>query len=68
MPSAVKAHIEIDPEVNERLQKLAASRHRQPDRLLREAVEQYVEREEKRDALWRDGVLSSTIMRRPAFM
>ncbi|MBB3612841.1 CopG family transcriptional regulator [Rhizobium sp. BK602] len=58
MSSALKASVEIDPDVNERLEKLAASRHRQPARLLKEAVEQYVEREEKRDTLLRDARLS----------
>jgi predicted transcriptional regulator len=54
MSPALKASVEIDPDVNERLEKLAASRHRKPDRLLKEAVEQYVEREEKRDSLLQD--------------
>ncbi|MGY5807324.1 CopG family ribbon-helix-helix protein [Rhizobium sp. LEGMi198b] len=54
MSPALKASVEIDPDVNERLQKLAASRHRKPDRLLNEAVRQYVEREEKRDSLLQD--------------
>ena len=54
MSSALKASVEIDPDVNERLEKLAASRHRQPARLLKEAVEQYVEREEKRESFRQD--------------
>ena len=54
MSSALKASVEIDPDVNERLEKLAASRHRQPDRLLKEAVEQYVDREEKRESFRQD--------------
>ncbi|NTF85641.1 CopG family transcriptional regulator [Agrobacterium rhizogenes] len=58
MSSALKASVKIDLEVNERLEKLAASRRRQPDLLLKEAVEQYVDREEKRDSLLRDGRLS----------
>ncbi|AYG57622.1 CopG family ribbon-helix-helix protein [Rhizobium jaguaris] len=54
MSRALKASVEIDPDVNERLEKLAASRHRRPDLLLKEAVEQYVEREEKRESFRQD--------------
>jgi predicted transcriptional regulator len=48
--------IKIDPEIRERVKRLAESRHRTPHWLMREAITQYVEREEKRDAFRQDGL------------
>lgn len=42
--------LKIDPDTKARVQRLAEARHRTPHWLLLEAVRQYVEREEKRDA------------------
>lgn len=42
--------MKIDPEMRERMKRLAERRQRTPDWLTRDAVRQYVEREEARDA------------------
>jgi predicted transcriptional regulator len=41
--------LKLDPSIKKRVQRLAAVRRRTPHWILREAVEQYVEREEKRE-------------------
>lgn len=46
--------IKIDPDIKERVKRLADSRHRTPHWLMREAINQYVEREEKREAFRQD--------------
>lgn len=46
-PVAVK----LDPAIRARVQRLAKARDRSAHYLMREAIAQYVEREEKRDAL-----------------
>ena len=48
--------IKIDADTKERLKRLAASRQRTPHWLMREAINQYVTREEKREALRQDGI------------
>jgi len=48
--------IKIDPEVKARMQRLAEARHRTPHWLMREAINQYVEREEKREAFRQEGI------------
>jgi len=53
-----KVDVEIDDETRARLRRLADSRHRDPGGLLREAIEQYVAREEARDALHGDALES----------
>ena len=45
----------FDPDVRERLQRLAARRRRAPHWLMREAIGRYVDREEARDAFLRRG-------------
>ena len=52
VPVAVK----IDPDMRERMKRLAEARHRSTHWLMREAIRQYVEREEKREALRREAV------------
>ena len=42
--------IKIDPDTRERVKRLAEARHRTPHWVMREAISQYVEREEKREA------------------
>jgi len=46
--------VKIDPLMKARLQRLAKARHRTPHWVMREAIEQYVTREEKREALRQD--------------
>lgn len=48
--------IKIDADTKERVKRLAAARHRSPHWLMREAIHQYVEREEKREAFRQAGV------------
>ena len=46
--------LKLDSATKERVQRLASARRRTPHWILREAVEQYVEREEKRGQLRQD--------------
>ncbi len=48
--------IKIDPEIKERVKRLADARQRTPHWLMREAIRQYVEREEKREAFRQDAI------------
>lgn len=48
--------IKIDSEIKERVNRLAEARQRSPHWLMREAIFQYVEREEKREALRQDAI------------
>ena len=50
--------IKIDPDIKERVKRLADARQRTPHWLMREAIQQYVEREEKREAFRQDGILA----------
>lgn len=51
-PVAVK----LDPAMHERIKRLADTRHRSPHWMMREAIQQYVEREEKREAFRQDAL------------
>ncbi|MDP3639526.1 MAG: CopG family ribbon-helix-helix protein [Azonexus sp.] len=51
-PVAVK----LDSTTRERMKKLADAKHRTPHWLMREAIEQYVDREEKRESFRQDGL------------
>lgn len=51
-PVAVK----LDASTRERMKRLAEAKHRTPHWLMREAIEQYVDREEKREAFRQDGI------------
>jgi predicted transcriptional regulator len=51
MSATVTTSIKLDAETKARVQRLAESRQRSSHWLLREAVEQYVEREEERERL-----------------
>lgn len=49
--------VKIEPELRERVKRLAAKRQRTPQSLMRDAIREYVEREEAheaREAFWRD--------------
>jgi predicted transcriptional regulator len=48
--------LKLDPEMKERVQRLAEIHRRTPHWVMCEAVEQYVEREEKREQLRRDAL------------
>lgn len=50
--------IKLDPEIKERMKRLADARHRTPHWLMREAICQYVEREEKREAFRQDAIMA----------
>jgi predicted transcriptional regulator len=49
MPNAATTSLKIDAELKERVQRLASARRRTAHWIMREAVEQYVGREEKRE-------------------
>jgi len=51
-PIAVK----LDLDIRERMKRLAEARHRSTHWMMREAIGQYVEREEKREAFRQDGI------------
>ncbi len=53
MPTPVTS-LKLDPTVKERVQRLASARRRTSHWILREAVEQYVDREERREQLRQD--------------
>ena len=48
--------IKLDDELKNRVQRLAGVRQRSPHWLMREAIAQYVEREEKRERLRQDAL------------
>lgn len=48
--------IKIDQDTRERVQRLADARQRTSHWLMREAINQYVDREEKREAYRQDGI------------
>lgn len=48
--------IALDDSLRKRIEHLAEIRRRTPDGIMREAITQYVDREEKREALRRDTV------------
>jgi len=49
MPKPSTTSVKLDSDTKQRLQRLAAARRRSPHWVMREAIEQYVEREEKRE-------------------
>jgi predicted transcriptional regulator len=50
--------LKLDPEMKERVQRLAASQRRTAHWIMREAIEQYVDREEKREQFRLDTLAS----------
>ena len=50
MPVAHPVAVKLNPEVHARVRELAKAQHRSPHYLMLEAITQYVEREEKREA------------------
>jgi predicted transcriptional regulator len=58
MATASTTSLKLDVEMKERVQKLAAARRRSSHWIMREAIEEYVSREEKREQFLRDGIAS----------
>jgi predicted transcriptional regulator len=56
MPAPSTTSLKLDSELKIRVQRLAEARRRSPHWVMREAVEQFVEREEKREQLRRDAL------------
>jgi predicted transcriptional regulator len=61
MPSASTTSLKLDPTMKERIQRLAEARRRTSHWIMREAIEEYISREEKREqfrletiAAWED--------------
>lgn len=54
MPSPVA--VKLDEEIQARMKVLSQAKDRTPHWMMREAISQYVEREEKREAFRRDGL------------
>ncbi len=55
MPHAT-ATLKLEPEMKERVKHLAEAKQRSPHWVMKAAIEQYVEREEKREAFNREAV------------
>jgi predicted transcriptional regulator len=56
MPTPSTTSLKLDVEIKERLQRLASARRRSPHWVMREAIEQYVEREEKQEQFRQDAL------------
>ncbi|MGH6953104.1 MAG: CopG family ribbon-helix-helix protein, partial [Alphaproteobacteria bacterium] len=56
MPTLPTTSLKLDAETKVRLQRLADARRRSAHWLMREAIEQYIEREERRESLRRDAL------------
>jgi predicted transcriptional regulator len=56
MPAVATTSLKLDVELKERVQRLAAARRRSAHWVMREAVEQYVGREEKREKFRQDAL------------
>jgi predicted transcriptional regulator len=55
-PAIRPVAIKIDSDIKERVKRLADARQRTPHWVMREAIRQYVEREEKREAFRQDAI------------
>jgi predicted transcriptional regulator len=56
MSSASTTSLKLDPEMKERVQRLAAVNRRTSHWIMREAIDEYVSREEKRQAFHKDAM------------
>jgi len=56
MSTPLTTSVKLDSKTKERVQRLASARRRSPHWVMREAIEQYVEREEKRERLRQDAL------------
>lgn len=48
--------LKVDQDIKERVKRLADARHRTPHRIMLDAISEYVEREEKREAFRQEGI------------
>lgn len=60
MPASPTTSLKLDTNTKKRVQRLASARRRSPHWLMCEAIEQYVDREEKREQLRRDALAAWT--------
>lgn len=56
MASSSTTSLKLDVETKERIRRLAAARRRSPHWVMREAIEEYIEREEKREQFRQDAL------------
>jgi len=56
MPTQPSASLRLDPEIENRLLRLAEARQQPADALMRDAIEQYIDREERRQQLRHDAL------------
>jgi predicted transcriptional regulator len=56
IPSVAPTPVKLDAQLKGRLKRLAKARHRAPHWLMREAIAQYVEREERRQSMREDAL------------
>ncbi|MGH9605607.1 MAG: CopG family ribbon-helix-helix protein [Terracidiphilus sp.] len=56
MPASSTTSLKLDPQLKDRVQRLASARRRSAHWVMREAVEQYVAREEKREQVVQDAL------------
>ena len=56
MPAARPVAVKLDPDIHARVRQLAKAQQRSAHYLMREAIAQYVEREEKRESLRHDAL------------
>jgi len=56
MPVARPVAVKLDPSIHARIQELAKAQDRSKHYLMREAIAQYVDREERREALRQDAL------------
>jgi predicted transcriptional regulator len=56
MPARTTTSLKLDSATKDRVQRLASARQRTTHWLMREAIEQYVEREERREQLRQDAL------------
>jgi predicted transcriptional regulator len=59
MPTATTS-LKLDVEIKERVHRLASARRRSPHWVMREAIAEYIEREEKREQFRQDAVAAWT--------
>jgi predicted transcriptional regulator len=60
MPAPSTTSLKLDLKIKKRLQRLASARRRSPHWIMREAIEQYVEREEKREQFRQEALAAWT--------
>ena len=56
MPNSSTTSLKLDAKIKQRVRRLASVRRRSPHWLMRQAIEEYVEREEKRERFRQDAL------------